>query len=132
MTSTRRFFLSTAPLLAVAGCGTAAATAGSTAATGALTITTVPQAATFWGTIKGVAEVAAAAVSIVNPALAATLAAAVTVGDSLLDALPSQAADAASLAGGITALVQHGAALVSQAGANITVVSNVANNGNAN
>ncbi len=125
MTSTRRLLLSTAPLLAVAGCGAAAATAGSTpATTGALAITTVPQATTFWSTIKGVAEVAIAAVSVANPVLAATLTTAVAVGEGLLDALPGTASDAASLAGGITTLVQHGAALVSQAGANITVVSN--------
>ncbi len=132
MTSTRRFLLSTAPLLAVAGCSSLAATTTATATgTGtanALTITTVPQATTFWGTVKGVVDVAAAAVSLANPALFATLSAALSVGDSLLEGLPGLASDATSLASGITALVQHGAALLTQAGANVTVVSN----GNAN
>jgi hypothetical protein len=128
MNPTRRHLLSTAPLLAVAGCSalaTASTTATTaTAATGTLAITTVQQATTFWGTIKGVAEVAIAGVSALDPALGSTLTAAIAVGDSVLAALPAVASDAEALASGIATLVQHGAALISQAGVNITAVSN--------
>ncbi len=128
----RRQILAGAPLLAVAGCAATAAsiTSGAnTAATavttaGQLAVTSVGQATDFWGTVKGIANVAIAGVSIANPALAAMLTGAVSVGDELAAALPSAAADANALASGIAQLVQHGAALITQAGTNIEAAFN--------
>ncbi len=125
MTHTRRHLLTAAPLLAVAGCSAVAATASTAAGTaGTLAVTTLQQATTFWGTIKGAVDVAIATVSVVDPAPAGVLDAAAAVGDSLLSALPAVASDATQLASGIATLVQHGAALISQAGANIKVIGN--------
>src|ERR1700744_4920056 len=106
MNPTRRHFLSTAPLLAVAGCSALATTATTTAApAGPLAVTAVQQATTFWDTVKGVAEVAIAGVSTANPVLGAALTATVAVGDSVLAALPAGASDAEALASGLATLV---------------------------
>jgi hypothetical protein len=117
----RRHLLSTVPALAVVGCALSPTTI---AAAGALAITTLAGATKYWGTIKGEVQIAIAGVSVANPTLGAALASALAVGDSLLAALPAVVADATALASGIVALIQHGSALIAQAGANIKVISN--------
>jgi hypothetical protein len=118
----RRHLLATVPALTVVGC--AAVSPATIAAAGALAITTIAGATKYWGTVKGEVQIAIAGVSVANPALGAALAGALTVGDTLLAALPSVVSDATALANGILTLIQHGAALITQAGTNIRVISN--------
>lgn len=120
----RRHLLATAPILAIAGCAALANAPATVAAAGALVISTIDQATKYWQSVKGTVLQAIAGVQLLNPALGAALSAALAVGDTLLAALPTVAADATQLATGIATLVQHGAALFTQAATNIKVEPN--------
>jgi hypothetical protein len=120
----RRALIQTAPLLAVAGCAALANAPATVATAGAQAITTIAAATNYWGGIKGEVQVAILGVSLLNPALGASLTAGLAVGDALVAALPTLAADATTLASGIASLVQHGAALFVQAIPKIKVIPN--------
>lgn len=120
----RRCFLTGAAPLAVAGCGSLADLPTRIAVDGALVVQTIASAAATWAAMKGGVQIAIAGVSLLNPALGASLAAGVLVGDGLLAALPTVAADTTALAEGIAVLVQHGAALFTAAAPKVQVVSN--------
>jgi hypothetical protein len=100
-------------ILALGGCGANAATNATTAVTGAVgavtaTIsTTVSEATQFWATIKGFAEVGAAALTIANPVAGAAVTAAITAGDSIIASLPGLGTDIVAVGNALGQLFSH-------------------------